>query len=286
MGRNAMVLSGAILLTGFAAVALLSVVYTPHDPRRDVNLAERYRPPELFQPGAGVARGRAPYVLGTDGLGRCVLSRVMAGARVSLRVGILVVSAAIVVGAAMGTVAAYYGGAADGVLMRVVDVLLALPGILLALVIVSILGPSLQNAMIAVAIVSVPQYARVMRAEVLRVRAQEFVTAARALGATDWRILRRAILPNCLAPLLVQATLGMGTAILETAGLSYLGLGDEPSTPEWGRMIAEEFRYIRQASWAVLPPLVSISLVVLGFNLLGDGLRDVLDPRLRSARDA
>ncbi|GIX07263.1 MAG: hypothetical protein KatS3mg115_1666 [Candidatus Poribacteria bacterium] len=208
----------------------------------------------------------------------------MAGAQISLRVGVLVVAMAMTLGAAIGTLAGYYGGWADTVLMRIMDVLLSLPGILLAIVIVSVIGPGLRNAMIAVAVVSVPVYARVMRAEVLRVKEQPFVLAARALGATDWRILRQAVLPNCLAPMVVQATLGMGTAILETAGLSYLGLGDEPRVPEWGRMIADQFRYIRQAWWTVLPPLVAISAVVLGFNLLGDGLRDLLDPRLKRQR--
>lgn len=202
----------------------------------------------------------------------------------SLRVGVIVVGIAIGVGAYIGVVAGYYGGNLDAVLMRVVDVMLALPGILLAMGIVSVLGPSLQNAMMAVAVVSIPQFARVMRAEVLRVKALDFVTATRALGATDGYILWKTILPNCLAPLIVQGTLGMGTAILETAALSYLGLGDDPSTPEWGRMLADQFRYIRQAWWTVVPPLVAISLVVLGFNLLGDGLREGLDPRLKTKR--
>jgi len=270
--RNAMVVSGAGLLGVFVAVALLSAVWTPHDPRA-VALDARNTPPNRL------------YVLGTDGVGRDILSRTMAGARVSLRVGIVVVGVAIVVGTVMGTVAGYYGGVLDSVLMRIVDVMLALPGILLAMVIVSVLGPSLQNAMIAVAVVSIPQFARVMRSEVLRVKALEFVTASRALGATDGRILWKTVLPNCLAPLMVQGTLGMGTAILETAALSYLGLGDDPSVPEWGRMLADQFRYLRQAPWTVVPPLVAISLVVLAFNLLGDGLRDALDPRLRSARE-
>ncbi|MBM3215334.1 ABC transporter permease [Candidatus Poribacteria bacterium] len=272
LSRNAMVVTGSVILSAFILVALLSVVYTPLDPR-SVDLDSRNLPPS------------PTHLLGTDGVGRDILSRTMAGSRISLRVGIVVIGAAILIGATMGTISGYFGGSADAILMRVVDVLLAVPGILLALVIVSVLGPSLRNAMVAVAVVAVPQFARVMRAEVMRVKVQEYVLAARAIGASDLRIVALAVLPNCVAPLLVQATLGMGTAILETAGLSFLGLGDDPSTPEWGRMLADQFRYIRQAWWTVVPPLAAISLVVLGFNLLGDGLRDVLDPRLRSTRD-
>jgi len=275
--RNRMFVVGASTIAAFVVVALLSIVYTPHDPR-EVSLAARN-----LRPGGHEA---AYYAFGTDAVGRDILSRTMAGARISLRVGLFVVLGAILVGVTVGTLAGYYGRATDAVLMRVMDMMLAVPGILLAIVVVTVLGPGLRNAMIAVGIVAVPQYARVMRAEVLRVKAQEYVAAARALGATDWRILTRAVLPNCLAPLLVQATLGMGTAILETAGLSYLGLGDDPSVPEWGSMIGQQFGHLRRAWWTVVPPLASISLGGLGFNLLGDGLRDVLDPRLRpTARD-
>ena len=277
LARHRMSVTGAALVAAFACVAIVSFFYTPHDPR-EVNLAAKNLPP-------GEHDGER-YAFGADAVGRDILSRTMAGARISLRVGLFVVAGAILVGAAAGTLSAYYGGAVDGLLMRFMDMLLAVPGILLAIVIVTILGPGLRNAMIAVGIVAIPQYARVMRAEVLRVKAQEYVSAARALGASDWRILRRAVLPNCLAPLFVQGTLGMGTAILETAGLSYLGLGDDPSVPEWGRMIAEQFGYVRRAWWTVVPPLASISLVVLGFNLLGDGLRDVMDPRLRQTPGA
>ncbi len=278
--RNPMILTGGLVLIGFVAVALISLVYTPHNPR-EVDLDVRNRPPD-FVTGAESSTGA--YWLGTDAVGRDVLSRTMAGARVSLRVGLLVVGGAILIGGAIGTVSGYYGGWLDLALMRIVDIMVALPHVLLAIVIVAILGPSLRNAMIAVAVVSVPQYARVLRAEVLRVKTLEFVTAARAIGASDVRILARAVLPNCLAPVVVQGTLGMGTAILETAGLSFLGLGDDPSTPEWGRMIADQFRYIRQAWWTVLPPVAAISMVVLGFNLLGDGLREVTDPRLGGKR--
>ena len=273
MLKHPMALVGAAALLMFVLAALVSFVYTPHNPR-EVDLDFQHQKPRLMD-------ADSDYWLGTDNVGRDILSRTMAGARISLRVGILVVLCAGLIGSLLGAVAGYAGGWVDNLLMRILDIMMALPGILLAIVIVTILGPSLRNAMIAVAIVSIPLYARVMRAETLRVKSQEFVEAARALGASDFRILLRAILPNCAAPLIVQITLGMGTAILETAGLSYLGLGDEPSVPEWGRMIAEEFKYIREAWWTVIPPLASISLTTLGFNLLGDGLRDILDPRLR-----
>ena len=268
-----MAAAGAGALALFALTALLSFVYTPHDPA-EVNLEDRHMKPRLVDSESG-------YWLGTDTVGRDILSRTMAGARISLRVGILIVVCAGLLGGMLGAVAGYAGGWIDSLVMRILDIMMSLPSILLAIVIVTVLGPSLRNAMIAVTIVSVPLYARVMRAETLRVKSQEFVEAARALGAGGGRILTKAIVPNCLAPIIVQITLGMGTAILETAGLSYLGLGDEPSVPEWGRMIAEEFKYIREAWWTVIPPLAAISLTTLGFNLLGDGLRDILDPRLR-----
>ncbi|MAF11283.1 hypothetical protein CMK11_12600 [Candidatus Poribacteria bacterium] len=276
LARNRMCATGAALVAAFVSVAIVAFVYTPHDPR-EVDLAAKNLPPGVFE--------GERYAFGADAVGRDILSRTMAGASISLRVGLLVVAGAILVGVALGTLAGYYGGWADAVLMRLMDMLLAAPGILMAIVIVTVLGPGLRNAMIAVGIVAIPRYARVMRAEAMRVKGQEYVVAARSLGAGDWWILSRAVLPNCLAPLIVQATLGMGSAILETAGLSYLGLGDDPSVPEWGRMIAEQFGYVRRAWWTVVPPLVSISLVVLGFNLLGDGLRDAMDPRLRQASD-
>jgi peptide/nickel transport system permease protein len=179
-------------------------------------------------------------------------------------------------------IAGYYGGWLDNIIMRLMDMMLALPSILLAMVIVTILGQSLTNAIIAVSIVYIPQYARILRASVLKIREQEYVTAARVVGASDFRILATAVLPNCLAPLIVQATLGMGGAILDAAGLSFLGLGAEVGEPEWGAMLNENRALIRMAPWTVMTPGVAIFLIVLGFNLLGDALRDVLDPQVKT----
>ena len=185
-------------------------------------------------------------------------------------------------GMLFGTIAGYYGGRLENVIMRLMDMMLALPSILLAMVIVTILGQSLTNAIIAVSIVYIPQYARILRGSVLDVREQDYVMATKAIGASDFWILKRAILPNCLAPLIVQATLGVGSAILDAAGLSFLGLGAEVGEPEWGAMLNENRSLIRIAPWAVMMPGIAIFLTVLGFNLLGDALRDVLDPKLET----
>ena len=223
------------------------------------------------------------YLLGSDQLGRDVASRVMHGARISLTVGLISVSIALALGAPLGLVSGFYGGRTDAVLMRIVDVLLAFPGILLALAIVSVLSPGLNNVMIAVGLSAVPAYARLTRASVLTAREQLYVEAARALGGRDLLILRRYIVPNVIAPLIVTATLGLGTAILAAAALSFLGLGSQPPLPEWGRMLSEGRDYLREAWWISTFPGLGIMLTVLAMNLLGDGLRDVLDPRLRQS---
>jgi peptide/nickel transport system permease protein len=213
-----------------------------------------------------------------------MLSRIIYGSRLSLQVGIVAVGIAIIIGSLLGLFAGYYGGWLDNVVMRLMDIMLAFPSILLAIVVVAALGPNLFNAMIAVSIVSIPAYARILRASVLTIREREYVLAAKALGANDLRIITTAVLPNCLAPLIVQATLGMGTAILDAAGLSFLGLGARPPAPEWGAMLNENFWSMRVAPWTVTTPGVAILLVVLGFNLLGDGLRDIMDPQLITRR--
>jgi peptide/nickel transport system permease protein len=220
-------------------------------------------------------------LLGSDQLGRDVASRVLHGARISLSVGLISVTIAVALGAPVGLVAGFYGGRLDGLIMRVLDVLLAFPGILLALAIVSVLTPGLTNVMIAVGLSAVPTYARLVRGSVLAARENLYVEAARALGSRDPSILARYILPNVVAPLVVTATLGLGTAILAAAALSFLGLGSQPPQPEWGRMLSEGRDYLREAWWISTFPGLGIMLTVLGMNLLGDGLRDVLDPRLR-----
>ena len=227
---------------------------------------------------------RAPgpaFLLGSDQYGRDVLSRVLHGARISLVVGLVSVSIAVGLGTPIGLASGYYGGRLDLVLMRLVDVMLAFPGILLALAIVSVLRPSLANLMIAVGIAAVPTYARLVRASVLAAKEHLYVEAARAVGCPDRGILVRYLLPNVVAPLIVTATLGLGTAILSAATLSFLGLGSQPPEPEWGRMLSEGRDYLREAWWIATFPGLGIMAIVLGMNLLGDGLRDVLDPRLR-----
>jgi len=220
-------------------------------------------------------------ILGTDDLGRDMLSRLIYGARVSLMVGLVSVGIALVLGTFFGAIAGYFGGWPDNIIMRVMDIILAFPGILLAIVIVAYLGPGLKNAMVAIGVISIPRFARIVRASVLEENEKDYVLAARAVGARHRRILFNAVLPNCMAPIIVQASLGFGSAILDAAGLSFLGLGAQPPIPEWGAMIAMGRSMILRAWWVMTFPGIAILLGVLGFNLLGDGLRDALDPRLR-----
>ncbi len=223
------------------------------------------------------------HIMGIDGNVRDVFSRMLYGTRISLRIGFTVVSVAVLLGVTLGSVAGYAGGWVDNVIMRLMDVILAFPFFLLAIALVFVLGPSLTNAMLAISVVSTPGYARVIRATVLTVREAEYVEASRALGASHWQILFGRILPNALPPLIVLATLGVATAILDTAALSFLGLGAQPPIPEWGTMLGSERNQIFSAPHLVFVPGVAISLTVLAFNLLGDGLRDALDPRLVNA---
>ncbi len=264
--KNRLAAAGGVLLLGFLLLAIAAPLAAPHDPYAQ-NLYERLQPPSLA------------YPFGTDDFGRDVLSRVIYGARISLRVGVAAVLIALVLGVPIGLVSGYWGGALDQVLMRAMDLMLAFPSILLAIAIVAILGPGLENAMLAVGIVAVPQYARLVRASALTVRGQDYVQAVRALGAGDFRILFFSILPNCLTPLIVQSTLGLATAILDAAGLSFLGLGAQPPTPEWGAMLTGGRELVLRAPWVLTFPGVAIFLTVLAFNLVGDGLRDALDPR-------
>jgi ABC-type dipeptide/oligopeptide/nickel transport system permease subunit len=220
------------------------------------------------------------HVLGTDGNVRDELSRVIYGARVSLTLGFFTVTIALVVGSTLGALAGYAGGWFDNIIMRIMDVILGFPSLLLAIAIVAVLGPGLENALIAIAIVTIPAYARVMRAQVLSIKEADFVSASRALGASPRQILWRRIVPNALTPLVVLATLGVATAILEAAGLSFLGLGAQPPTAEWGSMLASERNNLFTAPHLVFFPGLAIMITVLGFNLMGDGMRDALDPTL------
>lgn len=238
----------------------------PYEPTAQ-DLRNRLQPPSTTHP------------LGTDQLGRDMLSRMMVGARVSMRIGLVVVGISLVIGTVVGVVSGYLGGWVDEALMRLVDVLLAFPGILLALVIAGILGPSLTNVMIALAVVGWTNYARIIRGSVLSIKTEEFVQASRLIGLSRSKLVGRHVVPHVISPIVVLATLDMGYVILATAGLSFLGLGAQPPTPEWGTMLAGGRDHLRTSWWIVNVPGVAIMITVLGFNLLGDGLRDVLDPR-------
>jgi peptide/nickel transport system permease protein len=263
--RPGAVAGGAVVLL-FVAVALTAPVIAPKDPN-EVETRDRRKPPS------------AEYRLGTDEIGRDVLSRVIYGARISLQVGVIAIGIALSGGTILGVVAGYFGRWVDTVIMRLTDVMLAFPGILMAIAIVAILGPGLYNVMIAVGIEAIPVYARTARASTLSVRETEYVLGARAIGSGHLRILARYILPNIAAPLIVLATIGVAGSILAAAGLSYIGLGAQPPTAEWGAMLAAARTYIREAWWMSTFPGLAIMLVVLALNLFGDGLRDALDPR-------
>ena len=272
--QNKTAVAGLIIVTCFVLVAIFAPVLSPHDPV-EISLYDQIKPPVWADGGA------KKNILGTDDLGRDILSRIIYGSRVSLIVAVVSVGLAFVLGTLLGSISGYYKGALDNVIMRIMDIILAFPYLLLAIVVVAYLGPSLQNAMMAIGITYVPRFARIVRGSVLEECEKDYVMAARAVGAKDWRIIFIAILPNCLGPLIVQTTLSFASAILDAAALSFLGLGAQPPTPEWGAMIAKSRALILRASWVMTFPGIAILLAVLGFNLLGDGLRDALDPRLR-----
>jgi dipeptide transport system permease protein len=263
----------------FAAVvlaALLAPLLAPHDP------VQQFRG-HMLVPPAWHDTGLAQFPLGTDELGRCLLSRLLFGARVSLWIGLSSVLLALVPGVVLGLVAAFYARWASPLIMRVMDVLLALPGLLLAIAVITVLGPGLVNTVIAIAVGSLPGYVRLARASALSEMAKDYVTASRVAGAGTLRLMFDAVLPNCLAPLIVNATLSFSSAILETAALGFLGLGVQPPLPEWGSMLSAARDYIERAPWVVTLPGLSILITVLAINLMGDGLRDALDPKLRQA---
>lgn len=273
---NRSVLVGSSIVVALVLTALLAPWIAPMDPVAQ-SIWDKYEPPRgLWVDGSFNTR----FVLGADELGRDVLSRIIAGARVSLLVGLVATGLSLLAGLALGSMAGYVGGWLDTLIMRVMDLLLALPSILLALAIIAATGPSIVNAMIAIAIARVPLMARVIRSEILRLKQEQFVEAAIALGSRHARILLLHVLRNAWAPVLVLATLGMGTAIVTEASLSFLGLGTQPPEISWGRMLAAGRDAIRNAPHVSLYPGIAITLVVLGFSLLGDGLRDVFDSRL------
>lgn len=267
-------LLGLWTVLAIVLIAALAPWLAPYDPTVTDN--QVFLTPPAWQSG-----GSAAHWLGTDAIGRDILSRLMHGARLSLAIGVAVVALSVLLGCALGLAAGYVRGVFDMVVMRCMDVILTLPSLLLAIVIVAILGPGLVNAMLAVSIVVLPHYVRITRAAVLAEAQRDYVTAARLSGAGHLRLMLVEILPNCAAPLIVQASLGLSTAILDAAALGFLGLGAQPPLPEWGTMLADAREFVLRAWWVVTFPGLAILITVLALNLLGDGLRDALDPKLK-----
>jgi len=266
---------GGMIVIGFIVLAaIFADVIAPH------SNAEQYRD-ALLRPPVWQEGGSVRFLLGTDDVGRDMLSRLIHGARLSMIIGVIVITLSLAVGVVIGLLAGFFRGVVDILIMRLMDVMLALPSLLLAIVVVAILGPSLFNAMFAVSIVVLPHFARLTRAAVLSELTRTYVTASRVNGARLPRLMFVTVLPNCMAPLIVQATLGFSTAILDAAALGFLGLGAQPPTPEWGTMLADSLQFVQRAWWVVTLPGLAILVTVLAFNLLGDGLRDALDPKLK-----
>lgn len=267
--RNRLAMVGLIIISLFILMAIFAPFLAPYD----------YKEQELIN------RLKAPsgqHWFGTDDLGRDLFSRIIFGARISLWVGFSSVVGSIIIGTFLGILAGFYGKWLDMIISRGFDILLAFPSMLLAIAIVAVLGPSLQNALVAIAIVNIPVYGRLVRSKVLSLKTEEYITAARAVGMKNSGILWHHILPNSLTPIIVQGTLGIATAIIEAAALGFLGLGAQPPAPEWGKMLSDSRQFIQTAPWTVIFPGVSIMLTVLGFNLMGDGLRDAMDPKMKS----
>ena len=266
--KHRLAVIGAVIILALLFIAIFAPFIAPHDPIEQ-NLEKRLLPPSK------------EYPFGTDHLGRCILSRIIYGTRVSLQIGVIVVGISSILGIVLGLIAGFRGGLIDEIIMRTVDILLAFPGIILALAIMGILGPSLFNVMLALSLGGWTSYARVVRGTVLSVKEKEFVEAAKALGASEIRIMFYHILPNVMAPVIVMATLGMAHVILAAAALSFLGLGAQPPTPEWGSMLNDGRAFIQTAPHLTIFPGLAIMVTVLAFNFLGDGLRDAMDPQLK-----
>lgn len=272
--RNKGAVVGLAIFVMMVVTAIFADWLAPHSPTLQYRDA-------LLLPPAWLEGGRADFLLGTDPVGRDILSRLIKGSQYSLFIGIVVVSIALVGGVIIGLVAGFFGGWVDALIMRVMDVILAFPSLLLALVLVAVLGPGLTNAMIAIAIVYQPHFARLTRAAVMAEQRREYVSAARVAGAGNLRLMFLTILPNCVAPLIVQATLSFSSAVLDAAALGFLGMGAQPPAPEWGTMLAEAREFISRAWWVATFPGLAILIAVLAINLMGDGLRDALDPKLK-----
>ncbi|MBO8138183.1 MAG: ABC transporter permease [Desulfotomaculum sp.] len=266
--KNKLAMASLVFLVGLTLVAIFAPYIAPYDPIDGVMSDSLQKP-------------SSEHWLGTDELGRDILSRIIFGARISLRVGLLAVAIALSVGTVLGSIAGYFGGRIDNIIMRFMDVMLSFPSLLLAIAFMAALGKGVENAVIAISIVTMPEYARIVRGSVLSVKENEYVQAARAIGNKDAAIIFKHIMPNVIAPIIVRGTLGISTAILETAALGFLGLGVQPPDAEWGTMLGAGRSYMFNAPHLVMFPGIAITLTVMAFNLLGDGLRDALDPRLK-----
>jgi len=272
--RNKGAVIGLFVFLFILVLAVFAPIVSPHSP--SIQNRELLLLPPVWQEG-----GMWGHMLGTDAVGRDILSRLIYGARFSLFIGLVVVTLSVVSGVLVGLVAGYFRGAVDTVIMRVMDIILAFPSLLLALVLVAVLGPGLLNAMIAISLVNQPHFVRLTRAAVMSERTKDYVVGSQVAGAGTLRLMFLTILPNCLAPLIVQATLAFSAAILDAAALGFLGMGAQPPTPEWGTMLAEAREFIQRAWWVVTFPGLAILVTVLAINLMGDGLRDALDPKLK-----
>ncbi len=272
--QNRGAVGGMFIIVVLTLVAVFAAQIAPH--AAEIQYRGQLLVPPFWEEG-----GSTRFILGTDDIGRDILSRIIYGAQVSLSIGFLVVTAALFVGVVLGLVAGFTGGVVEIAIMRAMDVMLALPSLLLAIVIVAVLGPSLINAAMAVIIVQLPHFVRLTRAAVITEKTKDYVISARVSGAGTLRLMVITILPNCMAPLIVQATLGFSTAVLDLAALGFLGMGAQPPTPEWGTMLANALQFIQRAWWVVTFPGLAILTVVLAFNLMGDGLRDALDPKMK-----
>jgi len=272
--QNRGAVTGLVILGVIIVLAIFAEVIAPH------SAIEQFRAFSKLPP-AWVEGGNKDFILGTDALGRDMLSRLIFGARISLFIGLSVMIVSVIVGIVLGLIAAYLGGAVDAILMRLMDLILSIPSLVLAILVVSILGPSLLNTIVAVSVVYLPNYVRLVRASALSEFGKDYVIAAKVAGVGPLRLMFMTVLPNCLAPLIVQAALGVSNAILEAAALGFLGLGAQPPVPEWGAMLADSREFIRSNPWIVTLPGLAILVSVVAINLFGDGLRDALDPKLR-----
>jgi ABC-type dipeptide/oligopeptide/nickel transport system permease subunit len=270
--KNRAGIIGFVFIGVILFIAIAAPFIAPYDPTVQ-DLSNRLIPPVWH------SEGLWPHILGTDDFGRDIFSRIIYGSRISIAIGVISVSISLFFGLILGVLSGYYSGIVDNIVMRIIDIMLALPSIMLAIVIVAILGPSLNNAMIAIGIVGIPTYARLIRGSFIDIRDREYVIASKINGAGDFRMIFFVMLPNCLTPIIVQATMGFASAVLEAAGLSFLSLGAKPPTPEWGSMLASSMDFIVTAPWLIVYPGLAIFITVMAFNLAGDGLMDMLNPK-------